>query len=148
MVASNINKHRKIFEKFTTLCRAVSSFSDCQKHEYITVKTLQGDEETKTLQCLHFVYITHGLIILLFCIQRGWDWLLRALDLNPIPSYLKVLRSVNPGNYPYNCLFRAILSNIDLRQLSLSQAPAILWRRSIFFCIAFRNSYYRVSKFW
>ena len=59
----SINKHRKIFEKFTTLCRTVSSFSDCQKHEYITVKTLQGDEEMKALQCLHFLSIIHGLII-------------------------------------------------------------------------------------
>ena len=41
--------------------------------------------------------------------------------------YLKVLRSVNPGNNPYNnCLFRAIPSNIDLRQVLPSQARAIL----------------------
>ena len=87
MVASNVNKHRKIFEKFTTLCRTVSSFSDCQKHEYITVKTLQGDEEMKTLQCLHFLSITHGFIILLI-------WFLRALDFIsypiPTPSYYRV----------------------------------------------------------
>ena len=73
MLASNAIKHRKILEKFNTLSRKVSSFSNCQKHEYITVKTLQGDEEMKTLQCLHFLFITHGLIILLV-------WFLHALD--------------------------------------------------------------------
>ena len=66
-------KQTKIFEKFTTLCRTVYSFSDCLKHEYIALKTLQGDEEMKTLQCLHFLSITHGLIILLV-------WFLHALD--------------------------------------------------------------------
>ena len=33
----------------------MSSFSDCQKHEEITVKTLQGDEDTLS-------NITHGLM--------------------------------------------------------------------------------------
>ena len=47
-------------------------------------------------------------------------------------SYLKVLWSVNPGNNPYNnCLFRALPSNIDLRQ--------------VFSGIALKNSYYRIN---
>ena len=97
MVASNLNKHGNVFEKFTTLFRTVSSFSDCQKHEYITVKTLQGDEEMKTFQCLHFVFITHGLIILLFLFQRGLDWFLRALDFTPYSFLFKGATVSKPG---------------------------------------------------
>ena len=90
MLASNANKHRKILEKFNTLSRKVSSFSNCQKHEYITVKTLQGDEEMKTLQCLHFLSITHGLIILLV-------WFLRALDFISYSFLFKSVAVSKPG---------------------------------------------------
>ena len=40
----------------------VSSFFDCQKHEDITVKTLQLGEKMKTLQCLHFLSITQDVM--------------------------------------------------------------------------------------
>ena len=90
MLASNVNKHRKILEKFNTLSQKVSSFSNCQKHEYITVKTLQADEEIKTLQCLHFVSITHGLIILLV-------WSLHALDFISYSFLFKSVAVSKPG---------------------------------------------------
>ena len=55
--------HQGINDIFTLKSITVSSFSNCQKHEDITVKTLRGDEEMKTLQCLHFLSnIRHGLI--------------------------------------------------------------------------------------
>ena len=50
----SINKHRKIFEKFTTLCRTVSSFSDCQKHEYITVRHYR--EMKRWRHCSVFIF--------------------------------------------------------------------------------------------
>ena len=50
--------------------------------------------------------------------KGGWIGFYVREILYPIPSFLKVLRSVNPGNNPYNsCLFWAILLNIDLRQV-------------------------------
>ena len=155
MLASNVNKHRKIFEKFTTLCRAVSSFSDCQKHEYITVKKLQVDEEMKTLQCLHFLSITHVLIVLLV-------WFLRTLD---FISYSFLFKSVAVSNNPIILFLRAIPENIDRRQSTAELARAIIdggqyskilpeinsyymdYYPGLFSGIPLRNSYYRVSIF-
>ena len=54
--------HQGINDIFTLKSITVPSFSDCQKHKDITVKTLEGDDEMKTLQCLHFLSnITHSL---------------------------------------------------------------------------------------
>ena len=56
-------RHQGINDIFTMKSITVSSFSDCQKDEDITMKTLQGDEEMKRLQCPHFLSnITHDLI--------------------------------------------------------------------------------------
>ena len=67
--------------------------------------------------------------------------------LYPIPSYLKVLWSINRGNNPYNnCFFWAMPSNIDLHQVLPLQARAILWCWSIFSGITLRNIYHRVNK--
>ena len=53
--------HQDINDIFTL--KSLFSFSDSQKYEDITVKILQGDEERKMLQCLHFLStVTHGLM--------------------------------------------------------------------------------------
>ena len=61
--------------------------------------------------------------------------------LYPIPSYLKVLRSVNPGDNPYNnCLFRAIPSNIDLRQVfDVRQYFPVLLSETVIIGLQFTN---------
>ena len=71
-----------------------------------------------TVQCLLYKELTaHNL-------------LLSSVWYNQCPiitaSYLKVLQSVNPGNNPCNnCLFRAISSNIDLRQVLPELASSV-----------------------
>ena len=50
--------HRGVNDIFGLRSITVSLFFDCQKHENTTVKSLQWDEEMKTLQCLHFLCCT------------------------------------------------------------------------------------------
>ena len=55
-------RHQGVNDILALKSMTVSSFFDCQKHEDITVKTLQRDEKMKTLQCLHFLSITHDVM--------------------------------------------------------------------------------------
>ena len=55
-------RHQGINDILALKSITVSSFSSCPKHEDITVKTLKWVEEMKTLQCLHFLSITHGVM--------------------------------------------------------------------------------------
>ena len=49
--------HQGVNYIFSLKSITMTSFSDCQKHEGIIVKTLQWDEEMKALQCLHFLLL-------------------------------------------------------------------------------------------
>ena len=54
--------HQGVDDIFALNSITVTSFSDCQKHKDIAVKTLQWDEKMKTLHCLHFLSITYGIM--------------------------------------------------------------------------------------
>ena len=77
-----------------------SLFSDFQKHEYITVKALQIDEDMKTLQCLRFLSIIHDVmtwwwwwwwwIVFVEWLTIGWKAFTRHFQLGPLSEILTI----------------------------------------------------------
>ena len=98
-------KYKKMQKNCRKICRTLSNsafifllpktwihYSEDIKGRRRDEDIAKGDEEMKILHGLHFVSITHGLIILLFCIPKEVG-LVSTFDLFDIGQYSPVLPS-------------------------------------------------------